>query len=235
MAAAPLSSEPTILYEDNHLIAVDKPAGMLSQRDLRGDLDVLTMVKAFIKRRDGKPGNVYVGLVHRLDRPVGGAMLLAKTSKAAGRICAQFRQRDTRKIYRAVVEGAPVPPEGRLVHRLEKDRSTRVTRVVEAGGKEGRLSYRVLGSSGGRSLVEVDLETGLPHQIRAQLSAVGTPVVGDVKYGAAPDRDRGAGVIALYSRVIEFDHPVSRQRVRVVARPSGDWPWNDELSSEENE
>jgi 23S rRNA pseudouridine1911/1915/1917 synthase len=217
--------QPVILYEDNHVIAIGKPAGMLSQADLSGDLDVLTFVKAFIKRRDGKPGNVFLGLVHRLDRPVAGAMILAKTSKAASRLSAQLRERSARKIYRAVVEGTPEPGQAELIHRLDRDRAARLTRVVAEGGKEARLSYRVLESAGSRSLVEVDLGTGLPHQIRAQLAAVGHPIVGDRKYGSAEALAGGPGRIALYSRSITFAHPVSREPVSVTADPPAGWPW----------
>ena len=220
-----LPTEPRILYEDNHLIAIEKPAGMLSQADLSGDLDVLSMVKGFIKRRDGKPGNVYLGLVHRLDRPVGGVMLLAKTSKAAGRISEQFRSRRTRKTYRAVLEGTPEPRLGVLEHRLEKDRVTRVTRVVDRGGREARLAYEVLDVAGGASLVEIDLLTGLPHQIRAQMGAIGCPVAGDVKYGAGSHLDGGPGMIALYSMALEVEHPVSKDRIRVVSPEPPRWPW----------
>jgi 23S rRNA pseudouridine1911/1915/1917 synthase len=214
-----------ILYEDNHVVAIDKPAGMLSQADLSGDLDVLTAVKELIKRRDGKPGNVYLGLVHRLDRPVSGAMLLAKTSKAAGRLSRQFRERAARKLYRAVVAGVPTADEAELVHALEKDTAARVTRVVATGGRAARLSYRVLERRDATALLEVDLLTGLPHQIRAQLATIGCPILGDRKYGAAAHLPSGPGAIALYSRSIAFTHPVRDEVVTVEAAPPPHWPW----------
>jgi 23S rRNA pseudouridine1911/1915/1917 synthase len=214
-----------ILYEDNHLLVIDKPAGMLSQADLSGDVDVLTTIKELIRRRDGKPGNVYLGLVHRLDRPVAGAMLLAKTSKAAARLSRQFREREPAKLYRAVVAGSPEADAGELTHKLEKDQSARVTRVIAIGGKIGRLRYRVLARRSASALLEVELLTGLPHQIRAQLAAIGCPILGDRKYGAPAHLDRGPGVIALYSRSIAFRHPVRDEIVTVEAPPPPHWPW----------
>lgn len=215
----------SVLHEDNHVIVVEKPPGMLSQADMSGDLDLLTVVRQLIKQRDAKPGNVYLGLVHRLDRPVSGVMIIAKTSKAAGRLSIQFRSREVKKKYRAVVEGCPDPDRGRLVHMLQKDRVTRVTRVVEEGGKEARLSYRVIGSRGDRSLVDVDLETGLSHQIRAQLSFIGHPIFGDRKYGSSLDLPNGPGVIALFSRSITFTHPTRKEPMTVTADPPKGWVW----------
>jgi len=215
-----------ILFEDNHVLVVDKPAGLLSQADLGGDLDLLTVLREMLKRRDGKPGNVYLGLVHRLDRPVSGAMMLAKTSKAAARLSDQVRRRVLTKIYRAVVGGAVPPDERELVHDLIKDRATRVTRIAapgEGGAKQARLCVRGLEMRDDRSLVEVRLITGLPHQIRAQLSAIGHPIVGDRKYGGAPEI--APGRIALYSARLEFDHPVRREPVVATASPPGHWPW----------
>jgi 23S rRNA pseudouridine1911/1915/1917 synthase len=213
------------LYEDNHLLAVYKPAGMLSQGDLTGDLDLLTLAKEIIKRRDHKPGNVYLGLVHRLDRPVAGAMILAKTSKAAGRLSKQFRERSTKKIYRAVVEGCPPQDRATLSHRLQKDRGSRISRVVESHeqGKDAVLHYQVLESGADRSLVEVELVTGLSHQIRVQLSTVGCPILGDRKYGAT--LVGGNGTIALYARAITFRHPVKNEPITIVAEPPPNWPW----------
>ncbi len=208
-----------ILLEDNHLLVIDKPFGLLSQADLSGDLDVLTVAKAMIKHRDQKPGNVFLGLVHRLDRPVGGVMVLAKTSKAAGRLSAQFRDRQTKKIYRATVAGALQPDEQTLRHFLVKDRASRITRAVGSAeqGKRAELRYRVLRRSAGRSLVEVELITGLSHQIRVQLSAVGHPIIGDRKYGST---ERAApGRIDLFAHSLTFLHPIRRQPITVVAEP----------------
>ncbi len=213
-----------ILFEDNHVLVVEKPAGMLSQGDLTGDLDVLTLAREIIKTRDRKPGNVFLGLVHRLDRPVGGVMVVAKTSKAAGRLSGQFRERRTRKIYRTVVSGCPTPAEAPLRHRLKKDRAARITRVVGEGeGKPAELRYRVLETRDDRSLLEVELITGLSHQIRAQLSAIGHPIVGDRKYGSRIPYVPGR--IALYAQSITFDHPVRREPVTVTADPPNGWPF----------
>lgn len=218
---------PTLpfLYEDNHVLVVHKPAGMLSQGDLSGDLDVLTAAKQIIKERDQKPGNVFLGLVHRLDRPVGGVMVTAKTSKGAARLSAQFRERSTTKIYWAVVQGRPELPEAELCHRLEKDSSTRITKVVDGTrGKEARLRYRVLQSEPDRSLLEVQLITGLAHQIRAQLSAAGHPIAGDRKYGAT--LPYASGIIALYAKSICFSHPVTKEPVTVEAPLPPNWPFS---------
>lgn len=220
-----LAFELPVLYEDNHIIAVQKPAGMLSQGDLSGDLDVLTVVKQFIKVRDSKEGNVYLGLVHRLDRPVAGAMLLAKTSKAASRLSEQFRKRETKKTYHAVVSGTPNPSESLLVHQLKKDRTIRVTKIVPKGGKEARLSYRVVESRQTTSLLEIDLMTGLPHQIRAQLSSIGHPIVGDRKYGSTVSMPAGPGTIALYSQSIEIVHPTKKIPIKVVSPIPDEWFW----------
>jgi 23S rRNA pseudouridine1911/1915/1917 synthase len=215
------------LYEDNHVLAVYKPAGMLSQGDLTGDLDLLTLAKEILKRRDNKLGNVYLGLVHRLDRPVAGVMIVAKTSKAAGRLSKQFRERSTKKIYRAVVEGRPEQDRATLTHRLQKDRANRLSRVVGLNeqGRDGVLSYRVLDSSADHSLIEVDLKTGLSHQIRVQLSTIGCPILGDRKYGST--MAGGSGTIALYARAITFHHPVKNEPMTIVAEPPPNWPWSD--------
>jgi len=217
--------ELPILFEDNHLLVVNKPAGMLAQADLGGDLDVLTVAKRIIKERDRKAGNVFLGLVHRLDRPVSGVMALAKTSKAASRLSAQFRDREPEKRYLAVVSGAPDPPRAELAHFLLKDRAERVTRVVAAreGGKEALLRYEVLERRGGRCLLRVLLLTGLSHQIRAQLSAVGHPVVGDRKYGSTEPLVRG--VIALHARSLSLRHPVRQEPIEITADPPAHWPW----------
>lgn len=204
------------LYEDNHVLVVNKPSGMLSQADLTGDLDVLTAAKQIIKQRDNKPGNVFLGLVHRLDRPVSGVMVIAKTSKGASRLSLQFRERTTVKNYWARVEGIPKPTKSELRHRLEKNPATRVTRAVSGTrGKEARLRYRVLNVDEDTALLEVTLITGLSHQIRAQLSAVGHPIVGDKKYGAR--RPFCPGAIALMSKSITFSHPTQKELLTISA------------------
>lgn len=218
---------PLILYEDNHVLAVNKPTGMLVQGDKTGDTCVLDVVKAFLKERDGKPGNVFLGLPHRLDRPSSGALILAKTSKALTRLTASFRERDTGKIYWAVTEAPPENPEGELVDRLKKDGRTNTARRVNSdtpGAKEARLQYRLLGSSERYWLVEVELLTGRHHQIRAQLSAIGCPVKGDLKYGAK--RSNRNGGIHLHSRRLEMAHPTRTGRVVIIAPPPDDPVWN---------
>ena len=214
-----------ILYEDNHLLVVDKPAGMLAQADLSGDLDVLTLAKQMIKQRDHKPGNVFLGLVHRLDRPVSGVMALAKTSKAASRLSAQFREREPEKHYLAVVAGTPDPARGELHHFLRKDRAERITRVVETerDGKPALLRYELLDGRPPRALLRVLLVTGLPHQIRVQLSAAGHPIVGDRKYGSSERLVRGK--VALHAASLNLRHPVRKEVIELSADPPPHWPW----------
>ncbi|NLN62279.1 MAG: RluA family pseudouridine synthase [Myxococcales bacterium] len=216
-----------ILYEDNHVLVVNKPAGLLSQADLSGDLDALTAARQYLKQRYQKPGNVYVGLVHRLDRPVAGVLLLARTSKGASRLSEQFRAQRVQRLYRAVVAGEVADDAGALTNRLEKDRRSRKTAVVHSGGKEARLRYRVLARAAGHSLLEVELLTGLPHQIRAQLAHMGHPILGDAKYGAPGHLAAGPGVIALYAHALSFDHPTQPRRLTVEAPPPPHWPWRD--------
>ena len=214
--------EVPILYEDNHLLVIEKPAGMLSQGDLSGDLDVLTVLKQLIKTRDNKSGNVFLGLVHRLDRPVGGTMVIAKTSKAAGRLSTQFRERTTTKIYHAVVTGTPVEKEATVIHHLVKDRQHRITRIAKHG-KHAELKYRVVDAMPDRSLLEVILLTGLSHQIRAQLSALGHPILGDHKYGATIPYRKGS--IALFATHLSFSHPTKKTPVEIDVELPSRWPF----------
>ena len=189
-----------ILYEDNHLIAVYKPLGILIQGDETGDHSLMDDVNAFIKERDNKPGNVFLGLIHRLDQPVQGTVLFAKTSKGASRLAEQFREHKVRKVYHAIVEGVPPEIKGKLVDFLTKDRlknKTSVNKDASEGAKRAELSYKVLKSDGLHSLVAIYPQTGRPHQIRAQLAAVGCPIVGDIKYGArAPLPDKSVALAA---------------------------------------
>jgi len=216
----------SILFEDNHVLVVNKPPGMLAQGDITGDECALDMKKDFIGTRDAKPGNVFLGLPHRLDRPSSGVLVLAKTSKALTRLAASFRDRDIAKIYWAVVEAPAAEKEGELVHWLKKDGRTNTSRLVKEGSpgaKEARLRYRVLGSSDRYWLLEVELLTGRHHQIRAQLSAVGCPIKGDLKYGAK--RSNPGGGIHLHARRLETPHPVGGGTLEVTAPVPDDPVW----------
>jgi 23S rRNA pseudouridine1911/1915/1917 synthase len=216
-----------ILHEDNHVLAIAKPANLLVQGDRTGDPTLRELAQAYLKQRYGKPGNVYLGLVHRLDRPVSGVVLLARTSKAASRLAHQFREGDVSKQYMAVVQGVPNLPGDELVHHLagsgDERMVTRASLNAFPGSKIARLRYLVTSRSIDRALLEIELLTGRRHQIRAQLALAGWPVVGDVKYGARPE-PRYSG-IALHARRLEFAHPVGGAPIRVEAPLPTGWPW----------
>lgn len=215
-----------IIYEDNHLLVIDKPTGLLSQEDYSGEPDVLTLCKQYIKKKYNKPGDVYLGLVHRLDRPVSGVMVIARTSKAASRLSAQIRKRVIDKTYWAMVNGR-TPPFGELVHFLKKDSRTNVVKAFKSkkgGAKESRLKFQTLKQNAHYSLVEVDLITGRPHQIRVQMAKEGFPLWGDHKYGD-PSESKGKD-IALRAVKLEIEHPTKKELMTFTARiPSGQ-PWN---------
>lgn len=217
-------NEIQILYEDNHLLGVYKPPGMLIQGDKTGDLSLLDWAKAWIKRRYQKPGNVFLGLVHRLDRPVAGAALFAKTSKAAARLSAQIRDRTVEKIYWAVVEGEVRPPERTSERYLTRTRTKSViTDPDDPSGKLAVLHYRVLETRAPCSLVEVSLVTGRHHQVRCQLADLGFPILGDLKYGSL--RPLPSGMIALLAKRITCHHPTRDMDVVIEAPIPKDWPW----------
>jgi 23S rRNA pseudouridine1911/1915/1917 synthase len=218
--------EERILYADNHLLVVSKPSGWLSQGDGSDAPVLLDVAKAWVKRRYAKPGAVYLGLVHRLDRPVSGIMILARTSKAAARLSAQFRERTVEKEYWALLEGE-LPPEGELHGRLLRDASR--GRVAEAPeGKAAGLSFHRLGYLADVSWALIRLHTGRRHQIRAQLAAHGYPIVGDKAYGSTKSYAKGA--IALHARALVIEHPVTRERRRFEAEPEKSWPKHFHMS-----
>ncbi len=218
--------EPTtveVLYEDNHLLGVFKPAGVLVQGDSTRDTTLIEVAKKYIKEKYNKPGNVYLGLVHRLDRPVSGVVLYARTSKAASRLSREFLERRVEKIYFAIVHGAPAS-EGEILSYIERvHRRSRLAAAENDRAKDAVLSYRVLDTRSGLSLVELHPRTGRHHQIRIQLAEIGHPVVGDVKYGAPevlPDR-----TIALHAGVLVVNHPTKNTPIRLAAPPRMVDPW----------
>jgi 23S rRNA pseudouridine1911/1915/1917 synthase len=218
-----------VIYEDNHCLAVNKPAGVLSQGDVSGDPSLVDLVTLYVKARYGKPGNVYLGLLHRLDRPTSGVVLLAKTSKAASRLAEQFRQRSVSKLYWAIVEGTPCEQHGEWIDLLEKDAQQNRSDVVEHESplsKEARVTFRVLERSQGLTHLELEPATGRSHQLRVQLAKRGLPIVGDRKYGATSRLQAldGRSRIALHARRLAFLHPTRREPISVVAPIPEDWP-----------
>lgn len=226
-----MSADPplTILFEDNHCLAVNKPAGLLSQGDVTGDPSLVDWVSHYLKVTYHKPGNVFVGLVHRLDRPVSGVVLLAKTSKAADRLSRQFREGTVRKVYRAIVEGHWPEDSGVWVDRIDKDRQTNRSRTEPADGGQGKeaiLAYRVIARTSSTTTFELEPRTGRGHQLRVQLADRGLPIVGDRKYGArrmirALD---GGHRIALHARLLAFQHPTLGEVIELTATEPADWP-----------
>lgn len=207
-----------ILFEDNHVLVVNKPAGLLVHGDETGDVCLADLAKEYIKEKYNKPGNVYIGVVHRLDRPVSGVVLLAKTSKALTRLNELFRSKKTIKTYWAVVLSRPAIPEQTLVHWLIKDSSRNVTTAYARENSKGlrsELSYRLIGQHDKNYLLEVNPLTGRPHQIRVQLASMNCPIAGDLRYGASkplPDKS-----IALHARSLQFEHPTLKTMITVSA------------------
>lgn len=219
-------SQQDILYEDNHLLVVNKHAGDLVQPDPSGESALEDQIKAYIKVRDQKPGEVFLGVVHRIDRPVSGAVLFAKTSKALSRLNEMIRSGAIHKIYWALTETRPEPEEGSLCHYIVRDGKSNRSRAYDtpkADAKQARLNYVVRGASTHYTLVEVELLTGRHHQIRAQLSKIGCPIKGDLKYGAR--RSNPDGGISLHSRSVSFEHPVRKEPLTVVAPVPHDNLW----------
>lgn len=212
-------SAPHILFEDNHLLVVEKPENLPVQADASGDPDLLSLCKAYIKETYHKPGEAYLGLVHRLDRPVGGVTVFAKTSKAAGRLTAQFKDRTAHKRYVAIVEGT-APASGECVDWLWKDERTNTTRVVPEGtdgAKKAILRFRTLARENGTSLLDVELLTGRPHQIRVQLSSRGLPIVGDMRYH--PNARPGTQ-IRLHAYMLTVRHPTLNEPLTFWSIPA---------------
>ncbi|MCK5137908.1 MAG: RNA pseudouridine synthase [Bacteroidales bacterium] len=208
----------TILYEDNHLLIVNKRISDIVQGDKTGDVSLDRLLKDFIKVRDGKSGEVFLGIPHRLDRPVSGAVIFAKTSKALSRMANMFKEKEIEKIYHAIVETCPQPESGTLEHYLTRNTKQNKSYVHPRevpGSKWARLEYRKLASSDHYHLLEVLLETGRHHQIRAQLAGIGSVIKGDRKYGAR--RSNKNGGISLHARRVSFIHPVKKETVEVVA------------------
>lgn len=226
-----------ILYEDNHLLIVVKPAGLVTQGAAPDEPSLVSDARAYIKHKYHKPGNVYLGVVSRLDAVVSGVVVLARTSKAAERLNRQFREREVDKIYWALVTGQPRPAQGELCNFLVKDE--RQHKVVVAGpatrdAKEARLSYRSRGQIPGGTWLELKLLTGRKHQIRVQLAARGWPILGDAKYGS---RANFQGGIALHARALEILHPITKAPVRCIAPLPPSWrtfgiPKRDDMESE---
>ena len=215
-----------VVYEDNHIIIVNKQSGEIVQGDKTGDKPLSDFVKAWIKEKYAKPGNVFLGVVHRLDRPVAGLVVFAKTSKALSRLGNMFRDGEIKKTYWAIVPKAPIPPQATLTHwlvRNEKQNKSYAYDHEVAKSKKAILDYCVIGHSERYFLLEVHLKTGRHHQIRCQLSKIGCPIKGDLKYGAP--RSNPDGSISLLSRKVEFIHPVSHQPVSIIAKTPDDNLW----------
>ena len=222
-----INIESQILYEDNHLIVINKKVGQLVQGDKTGDESLLDSIKNFIKIRDNKPGNVFLGLVHRIDRPTSGLVIYAKTSKALSRLTQMVKNREIKKTYWAVVAKEMIPQSQRLVHYLKKNEKNNkaiiFTKPTE-GAKEAILTYNIIKTLDNYQLLEIDLETGRHHQIRAQLSKIGASIKGDLKYGSP--RSNPDGGIHLHARKLEFIHPVTKENIEIIAPvPQNDAVW----------
>ncbi|MDD4490502.1 MAG: RNA pseudouridine synthase [Paludibacter sp.] len=208
----------TVLYEDNHLIAVNKSSSEIVQGDKTGDEPLSETIKKYIKEKYNKPGDVYLGVTHRLDRPVSGVVLFARTSKALTRLNEMFKTQQVRKTYWAIVKNKPANPEGRLEHYLvrnEKQNKSYAHDKIVPNAKKAALKYKLIGQSDTFFLLEIELETGRHHQIRCQLAKMGCPIKGDLKYGFP--RSNPNGGISLHARSVEFIHPVSKERIKITA------------------
>lgn len=219
-----------IIFEDNHILVVLKPENIVVQKDETCDEDLLTILKEYIKEKYNKPGNVFLGLLHRLDRPVSGVMVFAKTSKCASRISEQIRSRKMKKKYYAILRGRLKFEEKSLIHFIKKDENKNKVEIDEykfEEAAEAKLSYKVKAvvdsEFGVLSLVEVDLETGRPHQIRAQFSYIGNPILGDQKYSNLTEPKIP---LALFAYYLSFEHPVTKEALEFSDLPENKFPWN---------
>lgn len=216
-----------ILYEDNHILVVVKPQNIPTQADSTGDLDLLSLLKEYVRVKYNKEGEAYLGLVHRLDRPTGGVMVFARNSKSAARLSEAIVTGDTEKKYLTVLNGAPKDKQGTIVSYLKKNSLTNTVYVATSatiGAKRAELEYKVLEEQGLLSLVKVKLETGRSHQIRVQFASYGHPVFGDVRYGG--DKLSKGNNLALWACELHFNHPVTKERMVFVAYPPEIEPWN---------
>lgn len=218
---------PEILYEDNHVIVINKRPSEIVQGDKTGDTPLPEQLKAYLKEKYKKPGNVFCGVVHRLDRPTSGAVIFARTSKALERLNAQFREKETNKVYLAITENKPEANKQTLIHYLKKNEKQNKSYPVSEsviGAKKASLTYSVIGSSDNYHLVKISLETGRHHQIRCQLAAIKCPIKGDLKYGAKrPNQD---GSIHLHAWKLTFTHPTTKEEITITAPPPKDILWN---------
>jgi 23S rRNA pseudouridine1911/1915/1917 synthase len=218
----------SILYEDNHIIAVNKQSGDLVQGDATGDKTLGDVIKSYIKRNYDKPGEVFLGVVHRIDRPVSGVVLFARTSKALSRLSELFKTKEVKKTYWAVVKNKPEETAATLIHYHLKDEQTRKAKLFDkevAHSKKCILHYKLLASSDHYHLLEIELETGRFHQIRAQLAKIGCPIKGDIKYGFDRPNENSRS-IHLHARKIEFIHPVKKEKISITAPVPNDVIWN---------
>ncbi len=213
-----MNSIPEILFEDNHLLIVNKRSGDIVQGDKTGDIPLTANLKSYLKEKYNKPGEVFLGLVHRLDRPVSGAVIFARTSKSLTRLTTMVKEHEITKTYWAIVDKLPEPTEGKLINYLKKNETQNKSYTVNEGAngsKRAELNYKLLASGKTYHLLEIVLITGRHHQIRAQLAAIGCPIKGDLKYGAK--RSNPDGSISLHARYLEFSHPISKLAVKITA------------------
>ncbi|MFL8675353.1 RluA family pseudouridine synthase [Clostridioides sp. GD02404] len=216
-----------VIYEDNHLLVVEKPVNILSQGDDTNDKDMVNLLKDYIKKKYNKPGNVYIGLIHRLDRPVGGVMVFAKTSKAASRLSEQVRNKTFNKTYLAIIHGNMKSGKDTLKDFLYKNKKTNMVTVVKKNhkdAKEAELDYKILNFKENLSLVQVNLKTGRSHQIRVQFSSRKHPLYGDQRYGK--EINKVGQQIALWSNKIELYHPTTKEKMEFTCHTPDKYPWN---------